>query len=134
MKITKSVLANETFPDGIKASMEFSGLYEDIKDPRERLEKLVSKYGAQAIVEIFEDAAVIRLRAAMVRCLVVQENGATVPSGISDDELTEKFADYKFTVGRTKINVLDRTTSMLDKLTNEQIIELQERLNSRLGV
>jgi len=134
MKITKSVLANETFPEGIKASMEFSGLYEDIKDPGERLEELVSKYGAQAIVEIFEDAAIIRLRAAMTRCLVTQENEVTVPSGISDDELTEKFADYKFTVGRTKINVLDRTTSMLDKLTNEQIIELQERLNSRLGM
>ena len=128
MKITKSVLANETFPEGIKASMEFSGLYEDIKDPGERLEELVSKYGAQAIVEIFEDAAIIRLRAAMTRCLVAH------PSGISSNELTEKFADYKFTVGRTKINVLDKTTSMLDKLTDEQIIELQERLNSRLGV
>ena len=134
MKITKSVLANETFPDGIKASMEYSGLYEDTKNLGERLEKLVNKHGLQAVVEVFEDAAIIRLRAAMTRCLVTRENGVTVPSGISDDELTEKFADYKFTVGRTKINVLDRTTSMLDKLTDEQIIELQERLNSRLGV
>lgn len=133
MKIKANVPASEKngLTETVSGSIEYTGLFEEITNPSDRLQAIADHHGVDQIVAVLEDGARVKIQARMRSMLVKRKGDTLTPSGITQEELQAELGNWLLSVGDRESNKVEKTLSDIDKMTEEQEEELWQRMLAR---